>query len=327
MKLCTILASYQLCYATNRYDVGTITTHFRIRLRLNAKLKTRRPTKIPIHHRVKLKILPEELGTHNIIRQVGSTHLYTETSFLNPLIFIPKGATIKVVLDARHLNSNTNQPFESCPIEPLAPQLARANKKYKSAVDLLYAYAHAPLDEETISLTIFSSGDNMYAFSQGFYGPKYVPNFFTKHVSSFFFQKLIDQGFALGFFDDILLFAHTKTNISDLIEQLHQLCCSNNPKKAPKIHLLSSLLSTVLDRKLAIKLLNQRPLKLTVFTKKTPASKTELLRLFCSLRYICHNELARSKQPIKTRSNFRYALRVLLVTLCDLTLRVVIKIQ
>ena len=35
--------------------------------------------------------------------------------------------------------------------EPLAPQLARANKKFKSAIDLMHAYAHAPLDEETIT--------------------------------------------------------------------------------------------------------------------------------------------------------------------------------
>ena len=35
-------------------------------------------------------------------------------------------------------------------LEPLAPQLARANKKYKCAIDLMYAYAYTPLDEETI---------------------------------------------------------------------------------------------------------------------------------------------------------------------------------
>ena len=44
------------------------------------------------------------------------------------LIIISKGDAIKVVLDARHLNSNTNQELESWPIESLAPQLARAKK-------------------------------------------------------------------------------------------------------------------------------------------------------------------------------------------------------
>ena len=64
--------------------------------------------------------------------QIGSTSDEKHTigtTFLNPLIIIPKGDSIKVVLDARHLNLNTNQELESWPIEPLAPQLARANKK------------------------------------------------------------------------------------------------------------------------------------------------------------------------------------------------------
>ena len=47
-----------------------------------------------------------------------------------------------------HLNSNTDQSPQSWPLEPLATQLARADKKYKSTIDLMYAYAHATLDEE-----------------------------------------------------------------------------------------------------------------------------------------------------------------------------------
>ena len=60
------------------------------------------------------------------------------------------------MLDARRLNPNTEQSDESWPIEPVAPQLARANKKYTCAIDLMYAYAHTPLDEETIKVTSFS---------------------------------------------------------------------------------------------------------------------------------------------------------------------------
>ena len=41
----------------------------------------------------------------------------------------------------------------------------------------MYAYAHTPLDEETIQLTGFSSGDKLYAFIRGFYGLKRLPNF------------------------------------------------------------------------------------------------------------------------------------------------------
>ena len=60
----------------------------------------------------------------------------------------------------RQLNSKTEQSDEAWPIEPLAPQLARAKKKHKCAIDSMYAYAHTPLDEETIKLNSFSSSDN-----------------------------------------------------------------------------------------------------------------------------------------------------------------------
>ena len=119
-----------------------------------------------------------------------------------------------------------------CPIEPLAPQLARANKKYKSAIDLMYAYAHTPLDEDTIKLTSFSSGDKLFAFIRGFYGLKGLPNFFTKQMSTFF-KTLIEQGFALVYIDDILLLSDSKEHMFQLIEQLHIISTKNNLKLAP----------------------------------------------------------------------------------------------
>ena len=155
VTLCNLLLKYKTCYATHKNDVGKIATHFRIRLKPNAQLLTQRPSKVPIHYRDKLNTLLKDLEKHNIIKQIGSSPqdkpVYG-TTYLNPLIIISKGDSIKCVLDARHLNSNTEQSDESWPIEPLAPQLARANKKYKSAKDLMYAYAHTPLDEETIKL-------------------------------------------------------------------------------------------------------------------------------------------------------------------------------
>ena len=72
-----------------------------------------------------------ELEKHNILKQIGSTpdEKHTiGTTFLNPLIIISKGDAIKVVLDARHSSSNTDRELEFWSIEPLAPQLARANK-------------------------------------------------------------------------------------------------------------------------------------------------------------------------------------------------------
>ena len=178
-----MLLNYKTCYATRKKYVGEISTSIRIRLKPNAQLMTQRPFKVCIHYRDKFSALLKELEKYKIIKQIGSSPqdkpVYG-TTYLYPLIIIHKGDTIKCVLDARHLNSNIEQSDESWPIEPLAPQLGRANKKYKSAIDFMYAYAHTPLDEDTIKLTSFSSGYKPFAFIRGFYGLKGLPNFFTK---------------------------------------------------------------------------------------------------------------------------------------------------
>ena len=97
----------------------------------------------------------------------------------------------------------------------------------------MYAYAHARFVKETIRLTIVSSGDKLDAFIKGLYGLKGLPIFFTKQMYTFF-QKLIDQGFALVYIDDILLLSQTKPHMIELIEQLHQIFRTNNLKIAPE---------------------------------------------------------------------------------------------
>ena len=97
----------------------------------------------------------------------------------------------------------------------------------------MYAYAHTTLDEDTIKLTSFSSGDKLFAFIRGFYGLKGLPNFFTKQMSTFF-KTLIEQGFALVYIIDILLLSDSKEHMFQLIEQLHIISTKNNLKLAPE---------------------------------------------------------------------------------------------
>ena len=178
ITLCNLLLKNKTQYTTHKNEFGKIATPFRIRLKANAQFTTQRPFKVPINYRDKLNILLKELEKCNILKQIGSSPhdkpVYG-TTCLNPLFIIPKGDSIKCVLDARHLNSNTKQSDESWPIEPPAPQLARANKKY-----LMYAYAHTPLVGETIKHTSFSSGDKLFAFIRGFYGLGDFQTFFYK---------------------------------------------------------------------------------------------------------------------------------------------------
>ena len=117
ITLCNMLLKYKTCYATHTNDVGRISTPFRIRLKHNAQLFTQRPSKVPIHYRDKLNTLLKELDRkNNIIKQIGSSPQDKPvfgTTYLYPLLIMPKGDTIKCVLDARHLNSNTERSDES----------------------------------------------------------------------------------------------------------------------------------------------------------------------------------------------------------------------
>ena len=101
----------------------------------------------------------------------------------------------------------------------------------------MYACAHTPLDEETIKLTGFSSGDKLYTFIRGFYGLKGLPNFFTKQMSTFF-RSLIDKRSALVYIDDILLLADEKQETLELIKELHKIATKENLKLAPFSSLL-----------------------------------------------------------------------------------------
>ena len=95
----------------------------------------------------------------------------------------------------------------------------------------MYAYARIPLDEETIKLTGFSSGDKLYTFIREFYGLKGLPNFFTKQMSTFF-RSLIDKRSALVHFDDILLLADEKQEMFELIKELHKIATKAKLKLA-----------------------------------------------------------------------------------------------
>ena len=108
ITLCNMLLKYKTCYATHKNDVGRISTPFYIRLKPNAPLITQRPSKVPIHYKDKLNRLLEELEKYNIKRQIGSSPqdkpVYG-TTYLNPLIIIPKGDTTKCVLEHKITSS------------------------------------------------------------------------------------------------------------------------------------------------------------------------------------------------------------------------------
>ena len=253
----------------------------------NAKLQTQKPTKVPIHYCDKLYTLLDDLQKKTgILKQTGSMpHEKPNygTAFLKPLIIIKKKNSIKIVLDARHLNSNTDQSTESWPLEPLARQLARANKNYKSAIDLMYAYARATLDDETIKLTGFSHGGKLLAFIREVYGLKGLQNFFTQQMS-LFFEDLIRQGSALVYNDDILLMSNSKPHMLQLIKQLYDIAKKENVKKSPEKSFF--ILLTVKNLSHEIIFNTIKPIQSKIAINKIPSpTKNHLMRFIGSMNF------------------------------------------
>ena len=60
----------------------------------------------------------------------------------------------------------------------------------------MHVYAHATLQNETVKLIGFSSGDKICALHPCFHGPKGAPNFFIQHMCTSI-KKLVQDGSAL----------------------------------------------------------------------------------------------------------------------------------
>ena len=186
-------------------------------------------------------------------------------------------------LDASHLNSNTDQELESWLIEPLAPRIA--TKKYKSTIDSMYAYAHTPIDEETIKLTGFSSGDKLYTFIRGFYGLKGLPIFFTKQMSTFF-RSLIDKRSALVYIDDILLLADEKQEMFELIKELHKIATKGNIKLAPEKSFYMLLKVKFLGHEMGNNTIKSIPSKIEAIKRITsPKEKKDVMQFLGSVNF------------------------------------------
>ena len=88
--------------------------------------------------------------------------------FINPIIILLKGDTVKLVIDARYLNSITDLSNYSWPLEPVATLLTRLDGVYCTTSDLATAYSQVPLSEDTKKLTSFVVGGKQYMFERGF---------------------------------------------------------------------------------------------------------------------------------------------------------------
>ena len=72
---------------------------------------------------------------------------------MNHVIILTEGESLKIVLDARYLNSLIDESEYDWPIEPIQVILTKTKGKYFTTADLNKAYNQMRLDEQSRRLT------------------------------------------------------------------------------------------------------------------------------------------------------------------------------
>ena len=170
-------------YSQHKFDVGKTRQNFNVTLKPNVELKRQqRPSNVLLHLEEKLEKLLTQLKASDIIRERGNDD-EMGSLFVNPIILMPKNDYVKLVIDARYLNSVTvfkNLSDRSRPLEPVQTVMIRVNGKVFSLTDLSFANHQVPLSSETQKITSFLIGGIQYTYTRGFYGLCGLPNIFSR---------------------------------------------------------------------------------------------------------------------------------------------------
>ena len=116
-------------YSFQKFDVGKTQQKFHVTLKLNVELKRQRASKVPLHLKDKLEKLLTHFKDADIIREMGDDD-ETGSLFVSPIILMPKNDYVKLVIDARYLNSVTDLTNHSWPLEPVQMIMTRVNGKF-----------------------------------------------------------------------------------------------------------------------------------------------------------------------------------------------------
>ena len=197
----------------------------------DAVFKKQRASKVPIPLHDKVSRLLDILEQYEIISPLNKEEQPKGNSFNNPVIILTKGESLKIVLDARYLNSLIDESKCNWPIEPIQVILTKINGKYFTTADMNSAYNQMPLDEQSRRVTQFVIGNQQYEFNRLFYGISIGPAAFSAFMSKTF-QPLILSKNAITL-DDVFMQSQTKDEMFIVLENYHQVLQNENMKLDP----------------------------------------------------------------------------------------------
>ena len=184
-ELAELLIQFKQCYATSKFDVGKVKVELDLPLKATAVLKKQRATRITLQLQDKVQHLLDILTQFDIISALNTDSLTTENTFINPVIILKKGESVKIVLDARQLNTMIDETNCSCPIEPIQIILTRIKGPNFSIAGMNSAYNKMPLDKPSQRLTNFVIAGQRNCFKILFHGISIGPAAFSSFMSIF----------------------------------------------------------------------------------------------------------------------------------------------
>ena len=231
-KVVKIILNYKQVYATTKFDVGKTKVKLNLPIKKDAIFKKQRISKVPIHLRERIQKLLDVLKKYDIIAPVNKEQLSTGNTFTNPVIILRKGESLKIVLDARYLNSMIDESKCNWPIEPVDVALTRINGTIFTTADLNSAYNQIPLDEESMRYTHFTIGNEQYCFKRLFYGISIGPAAFASILTHFLYP-LIRKGTVITYVDDIFIQTNSYELMYETLIEYHKVLLKENLKAAP----------------------------------------------------------------------------------------------
>ena len=230
-KVVTIILHYKQVYAT-KFDVGKTKVKLNLPMKTDAIFKKRKRSKVPIHLRERIQKLLDVLKKYDIIAPVNKEQLSTGNTFTNPVIILRKRESLKIVLDARYLNSMIDESKCNWPIEPVDVLLTRINGTIFTTADLNNAYNQIPLDKESMRYTHFTIGNEQYCFKRLFYGISIGPAEFASRLTHFLYP-LIRKGTVITYVDDIFIQTNSYEQMFETLIEYHKILLKENLKAAP----------------------------------------------------------------------------------------------
>ena len=116
-----------MVYAQTKFDVGKVNSPLHLPLKPDAVFK-KRASKFPIHLKDKVKKLLDIIEQYEIISPINKEEEPKGNTFLYPVIILAKRESIKIMLDARYVNSLTHISKCDWPIESIQVVFTKINR-------------------------------------------------------------------------------------------------------------------------------------------------------------------------------------------------------